>query len=74
MLMTKKSNIVDLLTEKAVNTGSKGMFKGAAASGIGIALISATRAVPEDWEQWIQLGCFSLIALGLLKTAYELFR
>jgi len=64
---------IDKATDKAVDAGSLGMFKGLLVSGFSIALISVTRAVPEDWEAWYQNVCFGLFLLGILKISVHLF-
>lgn len=63
---------IDKATDKAVDAGSLGMFRGLLASGFSIALISATRAVPESWVDWYQSICFGLFLLGVVKITFHL--
>jgi len=67
-----QKNWIDKVTDKAVDAGSLGMFKGLLASGFSIALISATRAVPEAWESRYQNVCFALFILGIIKIVFHL--
>lgn len=72
MSSEEKPNWVDGLTARTVQSGSSGMFRGAAATGISIALISATPAVPEDWEWYFQGCCVAICSAGTLKILYHL--
>ena len=72
-LAKKKSNFVDALTKRAIDSSPNGLFSGAMACGFGILLISITPFVPEVWEQWFQWGCFAIFVSGTVKIFFELF-
>lgn len=63
--------MLDEITKGVVAAGGSGQFKGGCGSSLGIALISVTSVVPEDFEIYVQGGCLFLIALGMLKIAYH---
>ncbi len=60
--------LLDRLTSKILDVNPEGMFRGAGGAAIGIALLSATRAVPEQWETWVQWSCFVIFAAGGVRV------
>ncbi len=69
--MAKKPNIIDKVTDAVVSAGSSGQLKGGCGAAIGIALISVTYVVPEEFEFYVQSGCMALVGIGLIKVAYH---
>jgi len=70
-MTNENRNWVDNLTEKAIDAGSVGQFRGFVCSGMGIALISATRAVPEEFELLYQVPCYVVFIVGLGIVVYR---
>jgi len=71
-LSDDKNPLIEALGTALLESKGRPTLKGSLASGLAIALLSVTHAVPEAWELWVQWPLFGLFVLGVIKIAWEL--
>lgn len=64
----KPIGLPDIISSWTAQSGAKGIVQGGAASGVGLALLSGTFAIPDPWEAWVQWPCYGLFVVGVVKS------
>lgn len=67
--MSDLKDLIEPLGKALVDGKAPGALKGGLIAGLGIALLSVTHAVPENWEHWVQWPLYILFIIGVLRLA-----
>ena len=70
--MSDNKGLIEYFGQALVENKAPGVLKGGLASGVAIALLSVTHAVPNEWELWVQWPLFGLFVIGLLRLAWAI--